>query len=827
MAFEFITDELKEQIWKSADLLRGNLAADDYHVFLFLLSLQREGLLSNLGGYDPFERRFKLDEFIEGDLLAHNELFEELYDKVYKQIIENIPVDAFTRITDLIFTIDLAQSYSGIFDSFLFHFIKLSGKSSSFFQTPNEIAEFAFSLVDVPNDANIYNPFAGLGSFGVLRRGEQQYFGQEIDSKAWAIGLLRLYAYDIMPDGSCSNESSIQNWYPRFEGDYGSLEKLLKTGAHRKEDVDLLISSPPFGYRSPDIEYIFGKKYTAETFVIEQGLEILSDKGKIVCLVSNGRLSSAGYDRDLRQRLIQNDYLEMVISFPGLLLQHTAIPFSIIVINKDKKLKDVVKFVNASSFIIREKRNWTFNYKDLLKDIHANIKNEAIRILPNRRIEEEDFNLGVNRYFIEDSNGVVIADLGEILATNMPVEKVGRLITGQWLKADPLNYLIPNNFLPYEQLPKFCRQISESCFLIATTGGKMKVGFFKYEGIPFYISSDIFPFRLATQLLTPEYFVYQLLSKSALEQLRAYSSGSAIQRITKSDFLRLKLDIPSIENSQASLLHQELVLKGARNAYIQIREKELDNERQLLGLKEEATRNFQSMKHTFRQYLSSLKSNTLGTKKFLQMNEGKQISLDMLYSKNLGQDLGTHLQNVDALIVSLSNLLEDSLEKGNAEVVNVVEFVSLFQNEFTFENRFKYLFLIDDISFKNDEAPDLQPNISIDKFQFKKVLSNIVSNAVEHGFKGKKEYIIYFTVMIEDKELILEITNNGEPMAEGFGLKQLATRGEKTVDSKGTGLGGYDIKTIIEMYNGKLELENNPEDDFSVTYRIKFPLINE
>lgn len=817
-------EQLKRNIAKTIELLRGNLAVDEYHVILFLISLQREGLLNRLDTYDPLERRFKFDELIERDLLAHNERFEELYDKIYGPIIQNIPFDAFTRITNLILGIDLTRSFSSTFDHFLSYFVELSGKSGSFFQTPNQIADFAYSLVHLPSNAKVYNPFAGLSSFGILRKEGQDYFGQEINTRAWAIGLLRLYAYDILPDATFSNESSIQNWYPRFDGDFSSFERLLKTGSERRRDVDLIISSPPFGYRSPYLEQLFGKKYTAELFLLEQGLEILSEGGKIVCLVSNGRLSSSGYERDFRQSLIQKDYLEMVISFPGSLLQNTSVPFSIIVINKDKRLKDAVKFVDASSFIAREKRNWTFSYKKLLKDIHADVESEAIKILSSSRIEQEDFNISVNRYFVEEFNGVSVGELGEIFATSTAVEKVGHLINTQWLRVDPLNYLIPNNFVSYEQLPKSCRQIAESCFLISTTGGKLKVGYFNYEGIPFYISSDIFPFRLVTHLVIPEYFVYQLLSKSTLDQLRSYTSGSAIQRVSKSDFLRLKLDIPSIENTQSSLLHQQSVLKGARNAYIHSREKELESERQLLGLKEEASRNFQSMKHTFRQFLSSLKSNTLGTKKFLELNEGKPISLDMLYSKNLGQDLGTHLQNVDALIVSLSNLLEDEPEQAKSEILNLTKFVASFQQKFTFDNKFSYRLIIDNESFLDLESSTLLPLIDFNKQQLEKLFSNVVSNAINHGFKEDKDYFIDFIVRADEQQIILEIRNNGRPMPSGFGFKDLITRGEKSVDSNGTGLGGAEIKSIAELNKCVFELDSNPEETFPVTYRIKFPL---
>lgn len=824
MAFEFMGEELKQKIVRTTDLLRGNLAVDEYHVILFLISLQREGLLNHLDTYDPLERRFKFDELIEGDLLAHNERFEELYDKIYGPIIQNIPFDTFTRITNLILGMDFTRSFSSIFDHFLSYFVELSGKSGSFFQTPNQIADFAYSLVDLPSNAKVYNPFAGLSSFGVLRNEDQDYFGQEINTRAWAIGLLRLYAYDVLPNATFSNESSIQNWYPRFDGDFSSLERLINTGSSRKKDIDLVISSPPFGFKSPDIEHVFGKRYTAETFVLEQGLEILSETGKIVCLVSNGRLFSGGHEKDLRQQLIQNDYLEMVVSFPGLLLQNTSIPFSIIVINKDKKTKGRIKFIDTASFITRERKKWNFNYKELLSYIHSDIKNDAIRIVSNGQVEKEDYNLNVGRYFINnDPESVGIGELGEILTTSVALKHVGHLITTQWLRAEPLDYLIPNNFVPYEQLPKTCKQLTESCFVISTLGGRLKFGYFKYEGIPFYISQDIFPFRLISNAIDPDYFVLQLSSQDLQDQVRAYSSGNSMLRLSKKDFLNLAIHIPQLNTVRDSLQHQQFIVRSTRSAYLNAQ----DNERQFFKYKEEAARDFQSMKHTFRQYLSSLKSNTLGTKKFLELNEGKQISLDMVYSNNLRQNLGTHLQNVDALITALSNLLEDAPEKGTEESIDVVEFVSQFQKEFTFDNKFSYMLIIDDVSFQDEEMLDLEPKISIDRLQFKKVLSNIVSNAVEHGFLGNDEYIIAFTVMVENKSLILEVTNNGKPLATGFGLRELITRGEKTVDSKGTGIGGYDIKTIVEIYGGSLELDNNPEDDFPVIYRLKFPLISE
>lgn len=830
MTLERMNDELKKEIWKILDSLRGYISRDEYHIVLFLSSLQRRKILEDLKNVEPANLKYRLDELLEGTLVDYNEMFEELYNRVYKPIIVNIPLKVLSRLTDGIFVIDeITQNspFANVFEEILSYFLDMAGKAGTFFSTPNAISEFANSLADITHHSSIYNPFAGLGSFGVLVKESQSYYGQEVNTAAWAIGLLRLFAHQSPAKIRFQNEDSLHHWYPVFEQEPGILEKMISIGAERKR-VDLIISSPPFGYKLNDAENVFGQRYYAETLVLDQGLDILSEHGKIVCLVSNGALFRGGTDQRVRKRLIDNDFLEMVISFPGSLLPNTSIPFSIVVVNKKKRHRGYVKFVDAKSFIRREKKSWDFAHRDLLASIHSGKESDFLKLVRNAQIVQADYNFNVNRYFVEaNPDGVTVGELGEIFATNAAVENVGHFISRDWLKTDPLNYIIPNNFVSYAQLPDRSRQISESCFLISTTGGALRIGYFKYEGIPYFIPQDIFPFRLNAPFINPDYFVYQLLSENTQKQVRAYAIGSVIPRLSKADFLLLKVDVPSLVDVHASLLHQESILRGARNAYMHVRENEIDLERKFLDFKDNATRDFQSMKHTFRQYLSSLKSNTLGTKKFLEINAGKPISLDMLYSKNLGQDLGTHLKNVDALIESLSNLLEDTPEKGFAEVVNVVEFVTQFQKEFTFDKKFAYLFFIDDLSFKDEESAEVSPNISINRAQFKKVLSNIVSNAIEHGFVGKAEYNIFFSIRAEGKSLILEIKNNGKPLAKGLGLKELTTRGEKTVDSKGTGLGGYDIKTIIEMYDGKLELENNPEDEFPVVYRLKFPLINE
>ena len=87
-------------------------------------------------------------------------------------------------------------------------------------------------------------------------------------------------------------------------------------------------------------------------------------------------------------------------------------------------------------------------------------------------------------------------------------------------------------------------------------------------------------------------------------------------------------------------------------------------------------------------------------------------------------------------------------------------------------------------------------------------------------FKNDNDILIYFDD--DENKCVLEISNNGFPLAEDFDFVRLVTWGEKTSDSAGKGIGGADILKIMENHNGSFELVNNPMEEFPVTYKLSF-----
>ena len=123
----------------------------------------------------------------------------------YRTIIQNLgdslsKIDdhSFKRIFDKLFEIDkefLTENFPEIFDSVVYRISQSQGRYAGEFIQPVEITRFICALAELPEKASVFNPFAGLASFGVYFDQGQDYFGQELNLKTWVLGALRILAY--------------------------------------------------------------------------------------------------------------------------------------------------------------------------------------------------------------------------------------------------------------------------------------------------------------------------------------------------------------------------------------------------------------------------------------------------------------------------------------------------------------------------------------------------------------------------------------------------------------------------------------------------------
>lgn len=111
------------------------------------------------------------------------------------------------------------------------------------------------------------------------------------------------------------------------------------------------------------------------------------------------------------------------------------------------------------------------------------------------------------------------------------------------------------------------------------------------------------------------------------------------------------------------------------------------------------------------------------------------------------------------------------------------------------------------------------------KAALEKVLDNIVSNALSHGFnKSRNDYHIKFSWYAENKTVKLLIENNGSPIPDDRDPASLLEYGVSTaLHSDGhNGIGCNEIDDIMQRYDGKVEIISSPQEEYTVKYLLTF-----
>jgi type I restriction enzyme M protein len=288
---------------------------------------------------------------------------------------------------------------------------------------------------------------------------------------------------------------------------------------------------------------------------------------------------------------------------PGGLLSNTSIPLIILVLNKSKQLRGAVNMIDATSFVVENKPNESVLNDDLLQSfIQTNsIDEDIIRIVENNTIRENDYNLNVTRYFVnhivllENEKLVELGDIVELVRGqrgNLP-EK-GKLVRIGDLKDDVIDFTIDVSKVEELELKRQdIKFLTESCLLFAMVGKKLKPTSFKFINEPILLGPNILSFKIKvskTKNVDLSYLINELHADYVQEQINNFLTGAAIPFLRKDDLLRVRIKLPILAEQKAKV-------EGVKQAFIKAKEDELLLHREILGIKEDAFKEFASIKH--------------------------------------------------------------------------------------------------------------------------------------------------------------------------------------------------------------------------------------
>ena len=798
---------ITNQLWKSINILRGVLPVEQHHVYLFLLSAYYDGLIRK--------------EFIEKEV-NYEDLFYALEDdyrycdllNIYKPVIKSIPEWTLEHLIEELTTIDKVIPefiFNTVFDILLFKLASNQGKYSGEFLLPNEVSSLVMELVDIPNRAKVFNPFAGLASFATHLNNAESYYGQEIINSTWALGKLRLLRLEKSNNINIDYrvEDSIKNW-PEFS------------------NFDLVISNPPFNYKiDSHVAHQFGRKrMNAETYVINKGIESINFDGKVACVISQGLLFRGGEEQKFREYLVEEGLIETIVSLPGGILKHTGIPVCIMILTRKRNSNRNIKMIDASSFVKNEnKRDKRLEVNRLLDHLFKFSHSKAVTEVAIDQIRENHYNLNIKRYFVEDFKGIPLFELVKPVNRQRVGNeniKTGKFIRTSNLKDNDVSYQLDLNEIKERELPSHSSKIEFDCILVSTRWKSLKPTLFEYKGEPIFIGIDLLALNVYSNNfeIDPHYLISELRSTKVLKQVAAFQNPGAITSLNRADFFEIKIDVPTIEEQRAKV--KGILELSEKFKLLQIERNALAHGQQVASFDE-----FASLKHSLGTPRQNILSNAKSLIRFFESNNSLAFNeVKDLYNKRYETNLVDDLIQIKDDVNHISTILEKGenglvLENFELKPISIQEIDKALRS--TRKNRGNYKPQYKEPPSAEISRKAIKSNITL----FKILIDNILSNADKYAFSSKDSANQLIIELKATEDILeLEIRNNGIPFPNNFSKDKFIAKFSTTSVDRGSGLGGYDINRIAKYFkNPDWELILNNEDVFPVVFRFSFPII--
>lgn len=306
-----------------------------------------------------------------------------------------------------------------------------AGKSGGEFFTPQNVSKLIARLaMHKQTKVNkIYDPACGSGSLLLQAKKqfddhiiEDGFFGQEINHTTYNLARMNMFLHNIN--------------YDKFNIELG--DTLRNPHFGDEQPFDAIVSNPPYSVKwigSDDPTLInddrfapagvLAPKSKADFAFVLHALHYLSGKGRAAIVCFPGIFYRGGAEQKIRQYLVDNNYVETVISLAPNLFFGTTISVSILVLSKNKK-DNRFQFIDASSLYIKKINNNELsdsNVNEILKIFdEKNILSTNSALVDHETIVNNNYNLSVNSYVKSKDNREVIdiskinSDIEDIIA---------------------------------------------------------------------------------------------------------------------------------------------------------------------------------------------------------------------------------------------------------------------------------------------------------------------------------------------------------------------------------------------------------------------------
>jgi type I restriction enzyme M protein len=387
--------ELTKELWQAAVALRGSIEPADYKryvlpiIFLRFLSLKYERRRAELERliadpasdchgemgalYDPDEYR-KAGSFIVPEiarwphLVRHAQAddvkkrldealkaLEEAYPEKLKGLLppvfaaSNMSRENATSLINL-FARDVFEADHGgldligrVYEYFIGEFASSEGKRGGEYFTPESIVRLLVAMLE-PTQGVVFDPCCGSG--GMFVQSDQfthhnrqlSFVGQESKDFTWRLCRMNLFIHGL--DGNIAlGNSYFDDRHPKLKADYVLANPPFNDGAKGAEGWGATrIARNEGRLRLLGDDPITLSPRNANTLWMMHFLHHLKDGGTAGFVMATGELSNGELARkDVRRRLIEQDYVDCIVQLSGQLFANTQIPCCLWFLSKNRR----------------------------------------------------------------------------------------------------------------------------------------------------------------------------------------------------------------------------------------------------------------------------------------------------------------------------------------------------------------------------------------------------------------------------------------------------------------------------------------------------------
>jgi len=409
--------QLKQFLWKSADILRGKIDSADYKKYIFgLLFYKRisdvwdeeyEKVLAEFGDTEiaraDYNHRFQVPKDCRWEVVQNeaqnigqklNEIFDKLtnanspkLDKIFDDLDfankDKFPNETLQRLINHFSKYSFGDTYissdllGDAYEYLIEQFAADAGKKGGEFYTPREVERVIVNILKPHEKDHIYDMAVGSGGFlleayhylkevaGEKKARTLYLYGQEINLGTYAIAKINMFLHGL-------DAASIER------GDTLSDPKFLNADGSLKT-FDICVANPPYSINDWEYEtfksnkhgritgYEMPPKKNADFAFVLHMVKSMNENGRAGIVLPHGVLSRGGAEARIREQLIKNDLIEAVIALPAKLFYGTGIPAVVLILNKNKpeKRKDKIIIIDAEQDFEESKKQNRLRKKDI------------------------------------------------------------------------------------------------------------------------------------------------------------------------------------------------------------------------------------------------------------------------------------------------------------------------------------------------------------------------------------------------------------------------------------------------------------------------------